>query len=106
MAIDEVEVYVTPDGWARAAIVRRSDGLYCMYVHRKLPPGAGIGHLTVRPDPRVSQSWMDDTTPLSELYRDKEPTSSIFGTLDDARRHIRGLPEFSEAVLKRAQDKA
>jgi hypothetical protein len=33
MNIDEVEVYVTPDGLGRAAIVQRDDGLLCIYIH-------------------------------------------------------------------------
>ncbi len=37
MAIDEVEVYVTPDALGRAAIVRRSDGFFCIYLHWKWP---------------------------------------------------------------------
>ena len=98
MSIDEIEVYVTLDGWGRAAIVRRPDGLYCIYTHWKFPPG----YIKVRADPRVSQSWMDDATPSSELYRDKEPVRSIFGNIEDARRYIRSLPEFEEAVLKRS----
>jgi hypothetical protein len=98
MSIDEIEVYVTPDGLGRVAIVRRPDGLYCIYTHWKFPPG----YIRVRADSRVSQSWIDDATPLSELYRDKEPMRSIFGTVEDARRHIRNTPEFAEAVLTRS----
>ena len=51
MAIDEVEVYVTPDGLGRAAIVRRSDGFLCIYLHwiarlmRQIMPRSGSGAL-------------------------------------------------------------
>jgi hypothetical protein len=95
MHIDEIEVYVTSDGLGRAAIVRRTDGLYCIYMHWRFPPE----YIRVRTDSHASTSWMDDATPLSELYRDQEPTRSIFGTVEDARRNIRSLPEFAEAVL-------
>jgi hypothetical protein len=96
MAIDEVEVYFTPNGLGRAAIVRRKDGLFCIYVHLKLPLDYLPEHFT----PSTSGSWINDTTPHSELYRDKEPRSGLFGTVDDARREVRSLTGFSDAVLK------
>jgi len=95
MAIDEVEVYVTPNGFGRASIVRRREGFFCIYTHIKLPPGYLPEHF----DTTSTKTWLDDDTPLSDLYRDKEPASGIFGTVDDARRHIRSLPQFADAQL-------
>jgi hypothetical protein len=42
---------------------------------------------------------MDDNTPLAALYEDIEPKPDIYGTIDDARRQIRTLTGFSEALL-------
>jgi hypothetical protein len=95
MAIDEVEVYVTPNGLGRAAIVRRSDGLLCVYVHIKLPAGYMPQHFA----PSKSDSWVNDRTPKEDLYKDREPSSGLFGTVEDARRHIRSMPNLAEAAL-------
>jgi hypothetical protein len=99
MLIDELEVYITPDGLGRAAIVRRSDGLLSIFVHWNFAPSAmkALGWVA---DNQVS--WADDKTPLSLLYEDREPEVGIYGTLDDARRQIRTLPGFSDAALKPA----
>jgi hypothetical protein len=96
MEIDEVEVYITRDGLSRAAIVRRSDGLFWVYMHVALPPN----YLPEVFAPSAWRSWFADTAPLAVLYEDKEPDSGIFGTVDDARRHVRSLRGFSDAVLK------
>jgi hypothetical protein len=92
--IDEVEVYVTTDGLGRAAIARRNDGFFCIYLHWSFPADTvqALGW-----DARGFTNWIDDRTPISELYRDKDPESGIYGTVDDARRQIRSLPGFSEA---------
>ena len=95
MTIDEVEVYLTRNGLGRAAIVRRSDGHFWIYVHWKLP----LGYLPEHFAPSKSETWFDDTTPLSALYEDKDPATGIFGTTDDARRHLRTMAGFSDAVL-------
>ena len=72
MAIDELEVYVTPNGFGRAAIVRRSDGLLCIYVHWKLSLDAiATGRFQVPQGYKTS--WMDDETPSSKLYEDHDP---------------------------------
>jgi hypothetical protein len=89
MAIDEIEIYVTRDGLGRAAIVRRTDGLFCIYYH-----GRGSG------------SWLEDDNPAFLRYEDPnpeelaEPAIGIYGTLDDARNQIRAARRFADAVLK------
>jgi hypothetical protein len=93
--IDEVEIYVTPNGLGRAAIVRRGDGWFCIYVHIKLP----AGYLPQRFGPSAAESWMNDKTARAELYKDKEPVNGIFGTIEDARRHVRSMANFHDAVL-------
>jgi hypothetical protein len=98
MNVDELEVYLTADGLGRAAIVRRSDGFLCIYVHWKLSQ-AVIKAQNI--DARGSStSWFNDSTPLALLYEDIDPEPGLYGMLDDARRQIRGLRGFSDAVLK------
>jgi hypothetical protein len=97
MMIDELEVYLTPDGLGRAAIVRRSDRLLCIYVHWKWSE-AVLKKLNL--DARGRTSWYNDSTPPDLLYEDVKPEPGIFGTLDDARREVRSLRGFSDAVLR------
>jgi hypothetical protein len=98
MTIDELEVYLTPDGLGRAAIVRRSDGLLCIYLHCKWPEAVVKAHnLDARGS---STSWSNDSTPLNLLYEGINPEPGIYGTLDDARRQVRSLRGFSTAVLR------
>jgi hypothetical protein len=96
MDIDELEVYVTPSGLGRAAIVRRSDGLLCIYVHWLLSEELRGGRF---PSGGVT-SWINDNTPLSYLYRDKSPERGLYGTLGDARAEVRRLRGFSDATLR------
>lgn len=90
MPIDEVEVYVTRNGLGRAAIVRRSDGLFCIYRHL-----------------RESGNWMDDDNAVLLRYDDPdpeqvaEPLVGIYGTIADARKELRSMPGFSDALLAR-----
>jgi len=104
MTVDELEVYITPDGLGRAAIVRRGDGLLCIYQHWKWSEAtlaaAGItsegGH----------KDWFSDNTPPNVLYGDEYPEETarpepgLYGTLDDARLQLRSLRGFSDAFLK------
>jgi len=92
--IDQVEVHVTPSGLGRAAIVRRSDGLFCIYVHWLLSEAALQTGIFAPGGPR---SWTEDETPLEELYKDIPPEDGLYGTLDDARRAVRSLRFFHDA---------
>jgi hypothetical protein len=97
MAIEELEVYVTPNGLGRASIVRRNDGFLCIYLHWKWSEAFLKRHHL---DAGGRTSWLDDRTPLDLLYQDREPESGLYGALDDARREVRSLPGFSDAALK------
>ena len=96
-AVDELEVYLTPDGLGRAAIVRRTDGHFCIYVHWKWSRAA-LESLNLGADEWAT--WIDDRTPTAALYQDRDPEPGIYGTLDDARRELRSLRGFSQANLK------
>jgi hypothetical protein len=77
---DELEVYVTPGGRGRAAIVRRSDGRYCLCIRW-----------------RVAGSWMDDDPNPDEGVL---PEEGLHATIEDARAHVRSLRGFSDAILR------
>ena len=90
MSVDEVEVYVTHDGHGRAAIARRTDGFFCIYLFANWDDGG----------------WFAFDGPTSLIYEDPniefeaQPEIGIYGTVDDARREIRSLSGFSDAVLQ------
>jgi hypothetical protein len=77
---DELEVYVTPAGRGRAAIVRRSDGQYCVCLRW-----------------RISGSWMEDEPSPDEGVL---PEEGLHATIEDARSHLRNLRGFSDAILR------
>lgn len=93
MPVDEAEVYVTRDGHSRAAIVRRSDGHFCIYRHL-----------------RLEGSWMDDDNPVLLCYDDpdpeqvQQPLTGIYGTVVDARREVLSMPGFADALLARRHE--
>jgi hypothetical protein len=102
MDVDELEIYLTPSGLGRAAIVRRSDGLLCIYVHWLLAEefrggSFASGGIT---------SWFNDNTSLSVLYRDKSPERGLYATLEDARAEMHSLRGFSDAILRYSKDDA
>ena len=92
MNIDEIEVYVTSDGLGRAAIVRETEGRYCIYVHWIWSPEAvaasGLKILGSRTD------WFNDTTPLDQLYEDRLPEVGPHWSIDEMRARLRNLPGF------------
>ncbi len=97
VSIKELEVYVTQDGLGRAAIVERDDRLLCIYMHWQWSvDDRGMFNI----EGKGLKGWIDDETPVTLLYEDREPETGLYGTLDDARRQIRSLKGFSDAQLK------
>jgi hypothetical protein len=94
-AIDEVELYITSDGFGRAAIIRRGDGLFCLYVHWIWAQESQVG--VIAPGGRAT--WFNDSTPLSELYKDIVPEPGVYGELEDARKAMRSLRGLKDAGL-------
>jgi hypothetical protein len=66
---NEIEVYVTPDGYGRAAIVRRADGLFCKYRDWKWRERTGRALGSEGP---YVESWFEEETPLAVLYGDPD----------------------------------
>jgi hypothetical protein len=90
---EEVEVYVTRDGLLRAAIVRRTDGFFCIYIFQPITYGG----------------WFEFDGQTSLLYESQDPEFEvkpevgIYGTVDDARREILSLEGFSDAILQKKE---
>jgi hypothetical protein len=83
--IDEVEVHYSHDGRGRASIVRRPDGLLCIYKHWK---ASAELHQQFTGTDAAFPLWRDDKTPLEELYRDVDPEIGLYGELEDARKVV------------------
>jgi len=64
MSIKEVEVWLSGDGLGRAAIARRDDGLFCIYVHWKLAPDV-LANGRFKTPPGYAITWIEDNTPLA-----------------------------------------
>jgi hypothetical protein len=96
VVIDEVEVHISVNGSVRAAIARRGDGLFCIYLHGKLSRAA-MRTINAHLAAGYAESWDADTTPASLLYEDCEPEPGIYGTLDDARQEVRNRLGSAEA---------
>ena len=97
--IDEVEVWITPDGLGRAAVVRRDDGLFCIYVHWKLAPSV-IAVSNVRVPGDYATNWLEDRTPTAKLYEDVDAEPGTYETIEAARLGIRSLSGFSKATAR------
>ena len=82
--IDEWEVYVTPGGRGRAAITRRDDGRFCIYLRW-----------------RISGSWMDEEPDPDEVAH---PEDRDYGTLEEGRIQIARLRGFLGAILRYSRD--
>lgn len=93
--INELEVYVTESGLGRASIIKRADGLFCLYVHWLWDEKT---HKIFRVVDRGPEDWRDGSITKFELYSDNEPEPGLYGQVEDARNAIRSIPGFSDAV--------
>lgn len=86
MEVQEEKVLLSPDRYGRVAIVRRADGLFCLYKHWRWSPetqrSLGVGLV----DDRRWTTAYDAT-----LYEDVEPLPGIYGTVEDAEREARNV---------------
>lgn len=86
MDIQEVKVLLSADRYGRVAIVRRKDGLLCLYQHwhwsLETQRSAGLDNIDDR-------RWT--TAYDSHLYKDIEPVAGIYGTVEDAEKEARRL---------------
>jgi|SRR5688572_14714528 len=96
VVIDEIEVHISANGHGRVAIARRTDGLFCIYVHGKWTVEI-LRQLKCEFGDDYSEKWHTDKTPRELLYQDCEPLQGVYGTLDDARREVRSILDTGEA---------
>ena len=97
MIIDQIEVYIAPNGLGRAAIVQRTDRLLNIYVHWKW---SALSREQFNVVPGGSTDWRQDTTPWRNLYADVTPQPGLYETIEDARSAVRNLPGFFKASLE------
>lgn len=81
---DEVSVLFSPDNRGRIAVVRRSDGLFCLYEHWHWSIQA---QRAMRIEPLEDRRWSTDYDPAH--YKNKEPLPGVYGTLADAENEAR-----------------
>lgn len=86
MGICEEKVLLSADRYGRVAIVKRADGLYCLYRHGHWTPGTqssfGI-------EPVEDRRWTTAYDP--RLYDEVDPLPGIYGTVEDAEAEARRL---------------
>jgi hypothetical protein len=86
MKVREQKVLLSPDGYGRVAIVKRADGLFCLYQHWLWTPDAQRSLGLERVEDRRWSAEYDAT-----LYEGIEPLPGIYGTIDDAEHEARRL---------------
>jgi len=96
--MDERKVLITPDGLGRIAIVRRPDGMFCLYEHWRWTVEM---QTAMRVEPVKDRRWTDTDYDRNALYEDVEPLPGLFGSVEDAEREARGKKAFREANVER-----
>ncbi|WP_188946468.1 hypothetical protein [Polymorphobacter multimanifer] len=86
MDIQEVKVLLSPDQYGRVAIVRRSDGRFCLYQHWHWTRETQVAFHV---EPVEDRRWTVDST--TEMYEGVEPLSRLYGTVEDAERQARRM---------------
>lgn len=89
MDVDEQKVLLSDDGYGRVAIVRRQDGLFCLYQHWHWTPDA---QRSLGIEPVKDRRWVRERA--RELYDGVEPLSGLYGSAEDAEvegRRLLGL---------------
>jgi hypothetical protein len=97
--VDERKVLITPDGLGRIAIVRRPDGMFCLYEHWRWSVDM---QRAMRVEPVQYRRWTDGDYNRAALYQDVEPLPGLFGSVEEAEREARSKEAFQEAVPERA----
>jgi hypothetical protein len=94
--IKELEVYTTPDGLGRGALVEDSTGCIRLFIHWKW---AAETRAAFNVAPGGATNWADDQTPVDALYEDIEPEAGIYASLETARSELFAIPAFVDAEL-------
>ena len=86
MDVQEERVLLSPDGYGRVAIVRRMDGLFCLYRHWRWTPETQRAFGVQQVEDR---RWTTDYDPC--LYDGVDPLPGIYGTVAEAKREAERL---------------
>jgi hypothetical protein len=86
MHVNEQKVLLSDDRYGRVSIVRRLDGLFCLYQHWHWTPEA---QHALGLEPVADRRWTLEGT--AALYDGVEPLAGLYDTLDDAEREARRL---------------
>lgn len=78
MDVHEEKVLLSTDGYGRVAIVRRADGLFCLYRHWRWVPDTQHP-LDIEP---IKDRWTTDYD--SRLYDGVTPLPGLYGSVEDA----------------------
>ena len=99
MVVHEEKVLLSADRLGRVAIVRRQDGLFCLYSHWRWTMDV---QRAFRVEPVQDLWWTADYDPA--LYFDAEhqietqPLSGIYGTIEDAENEARRILKLDEVT--------
>lgn len=96
--MDERKILISPDGLGRIAIVRRPDGMFCLYEHWRWSVDM---QRTMKVEPVENRCWPDADYDRNALYEGVEPLPGLFGSVEEAEREARSKEAFSEAIAER-----
>lgn len=97
--MDERKVLISHDGLGRIAIVRRPDGMFCLYEHWRWSVDM---QKAMKIEPIQDRRWTDAHYDRDAIYHQVEPLPGLFATVEDAEREARGKEAFREAIAYRA----
>ena len=81
MPVSEAKVLLSADHLGRVAIVRRPDGLFCLYRWWHWDVGTQRAFNVV---PVEHRTWSASFDP--KIYDDKQPLAGLYGKVEDAER--------------------
>ena len=97
--MDERKVLISPDGLGRIAIVRRPDGMFCLYEHWRWSVEM---QEVMKVEPLRDRRWTDADYDRDALYVDVEPLPGLFGSVEEAEHEARSKEAFQDASAERA----
>jgi len=86
MSAQEEKVLLSACGYGRVAIVRRPDGLFCLYQHWRWPPASQSSFGVT---PVEDRRWSASYDP--RLYDVTDPLPGIYGIMAEAEREATSL---------------
>jgi hypothetical protein len=97
--MDERKVLITPDGLGRIAIVRRPDGMFCLYEHWRWSIDM---QRAMEVEQVEDRRWNNANYERDALYEDLEPLPGLFGSVEEAVREAQSKEAFKDAIVERA----